>query len=210
MWPLLQSDHVLWYDKPAEFFEESLVIGNGKMGASVFGGVQSDKIYLNDLTLWSGEPVDPNMNPDAHTYIPAIREALRNENYKLADSLNKKIQGKFSESYAPLGTMFINMKHEGEPINYYRELDLSTATTKVNYEILGVTYSREYFISYPDKVMVIKLSASKPKALNFDITFESPLRFTADSEKKVLKIHGYAPIHTEPSYRGNMPIEHCF
>jgi alpha-L-fucosidase 2 len=183
-----QSDHVLWYSKPATFFEESLVLGNGKMGASVFGGVQSEKIYLNDLTLWSGEPVNPDMNPDAHTYIPAIREALRNENYKLADSLNKKVQGEFSESYAPLGTMFINMKHEGEPTNYYRELDLSTATMKVTYKIQDIIYTREYFISYPDKVMVIKLSANKPKSLNFDITFESLLKFTTDSDKKVFKI----------------------
>jgi alpha-L-fucosidase 2 len=200
-----QSDHILWYNKPATFFEESLVLGNGKMGASVFGGVQSDKIYLNDLTLWSGGPVDPNMNPDAHTFIPAIREALRNEDYKLADSLNKNVQGKFSESYAPLGTMFINMKHEGEATNYHRELDLSTAVTKVNYEINGVTYTREYFISYPDKVMVIKLSANKPKSMNFDVTFESLLKYTTESDKKVLKSHGYAPTHAEPSYRGNMP-----
>ena len=70
------SAHVLWYDKPATYFEESLVLGNGKMGASVFGGVESDKIYLNDITLWSGEPVDPYMNPEAYKYVPEIREAL--------------------------------------------------------------------------------------------------------------------------------------
>ena len=61
-----QSDHILWYDHPATYFEESLVLGNGKMGACVFGGVSSDKIYLNDATLWSGEPVNPDMNPEAH------------------------------------------------------------------------------------------------------------------------------------------------
>jgi len=203
LYAMAQSDHILWYNKPATFFEESLVLGNGKMGASVFGGVQSDKIYLNDITLWTGEPIDPNMNPDAYTYIPAIREALKNEDYKLADSLNKNVQGKFSESYAPLGTMFINMKHEGDAINYHRELDLSTAVTKVSYEIDGIMYNREYFISYPDKVMVIKLSASKPKSLNFDITFESLLKFTVESDKKIFKAQGYAPTHAEPSYRGN-------
>ena len=71
-----QSPVKLWFDKPATYFEESLVLGNGKMGASVFGGPESDKIYLNDATLWSGEPVDPNMNPDAYKSIPQIREAL--------------------------------------------------------------------------------------------------------------------------------------
>ena len=101
---IAQSNHILWYNQPAEFFEESLVLGNGKMGATVFGGVNSDKIYLNDITLWSGEPVNANMNPEAYKNIPAIREALKNENYKLAEELNKKLQGKNSESYSPLGT----------------------------------------------------------------------------------------------------------
>ena len=73
-----QSDHILWYDRPAQYFEESLVLGNGQTGAAVFGGVESDMIYLNDATLWSGEPVDPHMNPEAFVHIPAIREALKN------------------------------------------------------------------------------------------------------------------------------------
>jgi len=67
-----QSANTLWYNKPAQYFEESLVLGNGKMGASVFGGVLSDKIFLNDATLWSGGPVDANMNPEAYKNIPAI------------------------------------------------------------------------------------------------------------------------------------------
>ncbi len=70
-----QPDKTLWYKQPAEHFEESLVIGNGTQGASVFGGVTSDKIYLNDATLWSGEPVNANMNPQAYTHIAAIRES---------------------------------------------------------------------------------------------------------------------------------------
>lgn len=119
-----QSKNSLYFNKPAEFFEQSLVLGNGKMGASVFGGVNSDKIFLNDATLWSGEPVNPNMNPEAYKNLPAVREALRNEDYKLADQLNKKLQGSFSQSYAPLGTLFLNFSHEGEAKNYYRELDM--------------------------------------------------------------------------------------
>ena len=73
-----QSNNTLWYNKPAEYFEEALALGNGRIGATVFGGVQSDQIYLNDATLWAGEPVDPNMNPDAYKNISAIREALLN------------------------------------------------------------------------------------------------------------------------------------
>ena len=128
-----QSPTKLWFDEPATYFEESLVLGNGKMGASVFGGVESDQIYLNDATLWSGEPVDPNMNPDAYQSIPKIRAALANEDYQLGDELNRDIQGKFTESFAPLGTLFLNFEHEGEVGDYYRELDISNATAKTTY-----------------------------------------------------------------------------
>lgn len=200
-----QSDHTLWYDKEAQFFEESLVLGNGQTGASVFGGVESDQIYLNDATLWAGEPVDANMNPDAHTYIPAIREALKNEDYPLADSLQRKVQGSFSESYAPLGTLFMDFKHKGVPENYYRELNISEAISRVSYEIDGVKYKREYFISHPDRVMVIKLSCSEKGALNFDLRFESLLNFELNTENNLLEVHGRAPYHAEPSYRGDMP-----
>jgi len=200
-----QSNHVLWYGQPAQYFEESLVLGNGKMGASVFGGVLSDQIYLNDAKLWSGGPVDANMNPEAYKNIPAIREALKNENYKLADELNKKVQGRFSESYAPLGTLFLEFKHEGKPTNYYRALDISQAISKVTYEVDGVKFSREYFISYPDQMMAIKLTSSQKGALNFGVRFESQLRDSVFAAGNVLKIRGYAPAHAEPSYRSSKP-----
>ncbi|MEZ4773286.1 MAG: glycoside hydrolase family 95 protein [Bacteroidia bacterium] len=200
-----QSDHILWYNQPAEYFEETLVLGNGKTGASVFGGVESDKIYLNDATLWSGEPVNPNMNPDAHTYVPAIREALRNENYRLADSLNRKLQGSFSQSYAPLGTMFIHTKHHDAPQNYYRELDIHEAISRVTYQADGIGFQREYFVSYPDQVMVIHMKSSKKGSLNFSLDFESLLKYKTTASGKTFEATGYAPIHAEPSYRGNMP-----
>lgn len=200
-----QSDHKLWYSKPAEYFEETLVLGNGKMGASVFGGVASDKIYLNDITLWSGEPVNANMNPEAYKNIPAIREALKNENYKLADELQRKVQGSFSQSYAPLGTLLLNFKGEAEAKNYQRELDISNAVSTVTYEVDGVKFTREYFISYPDQIMVVRLTSSKPGTLSFDVNFESQLKNTVTVVGQELKAKGYAPVKAEPSYRGNMP-----
>ncbi len=196
---------VLWYDEPTEHFEQSLVLGNGKVGASVFGGVTSDKIYLNDATLWAGEPVDPNMNPDAHTYIPKIREALANEDYELSDKLLRNVQGKFSESFAPLGTMYMDFDHDSTVSEYYRELDISEATSLTRYEVDGVQFEREYFISHPDQVMVIKLKANKNKALNFKVRFESLLKYGLTGNEDVLKADGYAPYHAEPNYRGDMP-----
>lgn len=200
-----QSTTKLWYDKPAEHFEESLVLGNGKIGASVFGGTRRDKIYLNDATLWSGEPVNANMRPAAFKFVPAIREALRNENYKLADSLQRNLQGSFSESYAPLGTMFLKFNHASDPKNYYRELDMSNAISKTTYEIEGVKFIREYFISHPDKAFIIKLKSSKKAAINVEIGFESLLKYTFSKDGNTLAVNGYAPYHTEPAYRGNMP-----
>jgi alpha-L-fucosidase 2 len=196
-----QSDHILSYKQPAEFFEESLVLGNGKQGATVFGGVELDKIYLNDITLWSGEPVNVNMNPEAYKNLPAIREALKNENYKLAEELNKKIQGKNSESYSPLGTMEINNHHKGKVSSYYRELDISKAISKVSYEIDGVKFSREYFVSAPDKIMVIRLTSSQKGALNFDINSNSLLKFKTEIKDNLLSMNGSAPIHENPGYQ---------
>ena len=200
-----KSELKLWYDEPAEFFEESLVLGNGKMGASVFGGIEQDQIYLNDITLWAGEPVDPYMNPDAYTHVEEVRTALKNEDYQLADQLQRKLQGKFSESYAPLGTMFIQYKHGKQVQDYYRELNISNAISTVKYEIDGVTYTREYFISHPDQIMAIKLMSNQEGKLDFEISFESLLKYGTSVEGELLKVRGYAPYHAEPNYRGLMP-----
>lgn len=200
-----QTDRILYYDKPAQYFEESLPIGNGKTGACVFGGVQTDRIFLNDITLWSGEPVNTKMNPEAYKHLPAIREALQHEDYRLADVLQKKIQGKFSESYAPLGTLLLNMKHVGKETAYKRELDISQAISNVAYTIHGIRYTREYFVSHPHQVMVIRLTSSKKGSLSFDLSFESLLRFKLSVAENIVTVNGYAPVHAEPDYRGNIP-----
>ena len=93
----------LHYNQPAQFFEEALVIGNGMTGATVYGGTDTDRLSLNDITLWTGEPCNMDIySPDAHQSIPAIREALRKGDYKKADQLQKNVQGHFSQNYQPL------------------------------------------------------------------------------------------------------------
>jgi alpha-L-fucosidase 2 len=199
-----QLDKTLWYKQPAQHFEESLVLGNGTQGASVFGGVLTDKIFLNDATLWSGEPVkSADINPEAYKQLPIIREALKADNFKRADSLSKKMQGKFSESYAPLGTLFMDFGHGPDAKNYYRELNLAEATSAVRYEINGVTYSREYFVSQPDHVLVIRLTSSKKGALSVALKFNSLLKNQVTVADNTLKANGYAPTRAEPNYRGN-------
>ncbi|MBK9491815.1 MAG: glycoside hydrolase family 95 protein [Haliscomenobacter sp.] len=195
-------DRLMYYAQPAKHFEESLVLGNGRIGAVVHGGIKSDKIFLNDATLWAGSPVDPDMNPTAYTHLPAIREALRQEDYRKADSLNRRhLQGKFSESYAPLGTLYIDMAHAEAASNYRRQLDLSTAISTTSYQLAGVTYTREYFISHPQQVLLIRMTASQLGKLSFNLRFNSLLRHQVNTSTNVLNASGRAPAHAEPSYR---------
>jgi alpha-L-fucosidase 2 len=189
----------LWYTKPAQYFEEALVLGNGKQGATVFGGTKTDQIYLNDLTLWSGEPMNPRMNPEAYKHLPAVRAALQKENYPAADSLMLKMQGKFSESYAPLGTLYLDFDHENTS-NYLRDLSLDQATAHVSYQTQGHTIQREYFVSHPDKVFVIHLKSSEKGTLAFRVRFDSKLKFAIHSSVNHLHANGTAPVRADPNY----------
>lgn len=195
----IQQPMKLWYNRAANAFEEALVLGNGKMGATVYGGAETDLIHLNDITLWSGEPVDPYMNKEAYKHLPAVREALKRNDYAAADTLVKKIQGKFSESYAPLGNLYLDF-HTNNVSHYYRDLDLDKALASVQYETDGNTIKREYFVSYPDKVMVIRITGTKAKALSFTVRFDSKLQYKAVPGKPYLHFRGSAPVRAEPNY----------
>ena len=203
---------ILWYDKPAKVFEEALPIGNGRMGGMVYGGVQQDRISLNEATLWGGYPVDPNMNPKAKEYLPLVRKALEQENYKKADSLLRFIQGKFSSSYAPLGNLWLNMNVTGPVYNYQRKLDMSTGIAAVTFNADATHYSKEYFISHPHQLMFIRLKAAGKNKLNLTVSFNSLLPYKTEAElaefipfNNTLQMKGMAPSLAEPSYRGNMP-----
>jgi len=196
----IQPPLKLWYDAPAQYFEESLVLGNGQQGATVFGGISTDKIYLNDLTLWSGEPVNANMNPQAYKNLPAVRKALADKNYKKAGELIKKLQGKFSESYAPLGTLYLDFNDDPYINDYYRELDLNQAIAKVKTESNSNTIEREYLVSNPDKIFAIHLKSKKAGALGFTIRFESLLLHTTTAANNLLQANGVAPVKADPIY----------
>ena len=152
-----QAPMVLQYDRPADFFEESLPIGNGKLGALIYGGTDDNIIYLNDITLWTGKPVDRNLDADAHQWIPKIREALFNEDYQLADSLQLHVQGPNSQYFQPLGTLHIKDLGLGTVSNYHRSLSLDSAIIKDRYVRDGKVITREYFASNPDKLIAIRL-----------------------------------------------------
>lgn len=182
----------LWYDRPAERFEQSLAIGNGKLGALVYGQPDRNIIHLNDITFWTGKPLDLTIDKDAHRWIPAIREALFKEDYKLADSLQHHVQGANSQYYQPLGTLLINDLNHGEVSDYYRELSLDSAVCRDRYTRGGVTISREYFVSHPDKVIAIHLKASKPGGLHCSLMLNSQVNHGVKVSDRQITMTGNA------------------
>lgn len=168
----------LWYDRPASVWEEALPLGNAKTGAMVFGGVGTERYQLNDNTLWSGFP-DPGNNPDAPKILPLVRKAVFEGNYDSASELWKKMQGPYSARYLPLGDLLLKShSRDTTPMIYYRDLDLNNATARVTYTTnTGITYNREVFISFPDKVMVIHITSSKRGGINFNAALTSRLRY---------------------------------
>ncbi|MEN9381898.1 MAG: Alpha-L-fucosidase [Bacteroidota bacterium] len=196
----IQAPMKLWYENPANHFEEALLLGNGMQGATVFGGISIDKIYLNDLTLWSGEPVNANMNPQAFKYLPDVRKALKENNYKKADQLIKKLQGKYSASYAPLGTLLLEMNDDPYITDYNRTLDIDQAIAKVKTTSNSNVIEREYLASNPDKIVAIHLTSKKAGALGFTIRFQSLLKYEKTIGSNTISIQGIAPIKADPPY----------
>jgi alpha-L-fucosidase 2 len=192
----------LWYKEPAAEWSQALPLGNGRLGAMVFGGTDEELIQLNEATLWSGGPVDNNINPAAAGYLPAVREALFKERYHEADSLLRKMQGAYSQSYLPLGDIRIHqLLKDTAAQQYYRDLDIANARATTRFSSGGVTYSREMFISAPDQVIVIRLRASQKRALNFKVAASSQLQYqNVKIGAKELAMRGKAPSQVDPNY----------
>jgi alpha-L-fucosidase 2 len=208
---IAQNKLALWYNKPATQWVEALPVGNGHIGGMIFGGVEEELIQLNESTLYSGGPVKRNINPEAHTYLQPLREALlKEEDYTKADQLAKKMQGLFTESYLPLGDVVIRQNFGGAtPSDYYRDLDLQNAIATTRFTINGVQYKRETFTSAPGKLMVIRITASRMKALNFIVSAKSQLRYRMTvNGKSELVINGKAPAHVDPSYYNPKDRQH--
>jgi len=202
----------LWYNKPASQWVEALPVGNGHIGAMIFGGVEDELLQLNESTLYSGGPVKDTINPRAFQYLAAIREALlQDENYSKADSLTHYMQGMFTESYMPMGDIMIHQNFNGaKPTDYYRDLNIQQAIVATSFTVNGIKYTRELFTSAPANVMMIKLTASQKEKLSFDVSAKSQLHFNVSSNgKDEFIINGKAPAHVDPSYynpKGRTPV----
>ena len=201
-----QPSLVLHYDRPATCLEEALPIGNGRLGALVYGGTQEERISLNDITLWTGEPDAGAAHPDllegvgveAAATIPLIRAALEQEDYAQAERLQRRVQGHFSESYMPLGTLWIQHLEDGAVSGYYRELDLGTAVARTSYSRDGKPFEAEYYVSAPDSVIVVRMKAAG--GLRARIRLDSPLPCAVSAADGVLTMDGYAAWHAYPGY----------
>ena len=195
-----QPDEIIWFDTPATYFEEAFPLGNGFIGMMVKGGVTDEDLLLNESSLWTGGPFDPDMNPDAWKNLKDVREALFSENYRLAETLVRKMQGKFSESFAPLGNLHILFRNSDSIQNYNRKLDLSTGIATVDFDWDNNRFHREFFVSNPDRVAVIKLTGSKSSSLSFTLSSTSLLKFKTSVHDSDLVMDGIAPVHDEPNY----------
>ncbi len=197
-----QTENKLWYEQPASVWTEALPLGNGSFGAMVFGGMKDELLQLNDATLWSGGPVKHNVNPEAKTFLPKARAALFNNEHDSAEYYTKQMQGVYSQNYLPLGDVLIHQQlPEAAATAYYRDLNVANATSVTMFIVNGISYKREAFISYPAGVMVMRISASKPKGLTLDIGLKSLLHYqnkTVGNNEIIL--HGKAPAHSDPGY----------
>ncbi|WP_108992355.1 glycoside hydrolase family 95 protein [Paenibacillus agaridevorans] len=189
----------LHYATPANKWTEALPLGNGRLGAMVFGGIETERLQLNEDTLWSGEPKDTT-NPNAQKVLPEIRELINQGNFVEADELCKQAMGPYTQSYMPMGDLFIHFYHGALANNYERQLDLETATSGVRYRIGTVTYTRTCFISSPDNVVVLRIEADRQKMISFKANLSSPLRSQTTVELERYIINGQAPIHVDPNY----------
>lgn len=191
----------LYYERPAEYFEEALVIGNGTMGATLYGGVKKDKISFNDITLWTGEPESENSSPDAFNVIPEIRALLDNEDYQGADKAQYKVQGHYSENYQPLGTLTIEYLDDTAGISdYHRWLDIGNATARTQYLKDGKLFTSDYFASAPDSVIVIRLKSENKEGIHASLSFDSPLPHSSQVADNEISVEGYAAYHSFPVY----------
>ncbi len=170
----------LWYDRPAEQWEEALPIGNGRLGAMIFGAPSTEHLQLNEKTVWAGEPGN-NVPHGFKEILPEIRSFIFEGKYKEAQDLTMtRIPRRVPDNlnygmpYQPVGDLWIDFPIQGKISDYYRDLDIANAISSVSYEADGVTYKREYFATAVDQVIAIRLTTNKKGKISFTMRASSP------------------------------------
>ena len=195
----MPSANTLLLGTPAATWLDALPIGNGRVGAMVHGGVDREVLSLNHDTLWSGQPVSPPVTKDP-ALLAEMRKLVFAEDYHGADQLSHEMQGPFSQSYQPLAELTLDFGHTGGPEGYRRTLDLDSAIAKVKYRAGGATFTREAFVSHPHQMIVLRITADKPGALNGHIALSSLLHSQSRAAGKRVLLTGKAPAICKPDY----------
>jgi alpha-L-fucosidase 2 len=175
---------VLWYRQPAVKWEEALPVGNGRLGAMVFGGVTQERLQLNEGTLWAGGPYDP-VNPEAKAALPQVRQLVNEGKYKEAAQLiSAKVMAKplTQMPYQTVGDLLLTFTGTTNTENYRRELNLDTATAIVSYTSDGVRYTREVFANAPDHVIVVRLTADQRGKVSFAAGMKTSMKATVETD----------------------------
>jgi len=171
---IAKQDLALWYDRPATIWTEATPLGNGHMGAMLFGGVERERLQLNEGTLYSGDPNRTYTPIDVREKYPEVDRLMKEGKYAEAQSMvSQNWLGRNHQCYQPLGDLYLDFQHEGAVTDYKRTLDLETAVAKVEYKAAGTTYTREYFASYPGRIIVIKLTAQGTGKINGSLNFST-------------------------------------
>lgn len=171
-----ESHLKLWYTRPASQWVEALPVGNGRLGAMVYGDPCKEVIQLNENTVWAGQPYR-NDNPDAREALPEVRKLIFAGKYKEAqDLINNKFISKVSQGmpYQTVGNLRLLFEGHENYTSYYRELDIEKAVVSSHYLLNGVTYKTTVFSSYPDQVIIISISADKPGSVSFSASLDRP------------------------------------
>lgn len=203
---LSAADPVLWYRRPAQRWGDALPVGNGRLGGMVFGGVGSERIQLNEDTVWNGKKRD-RVNPEALKALPEVRrllfagkpvEATALEDQKMLGIPNRQ------PPYQPLGDLKLEFSGHENPQDYRRELNLATGIARVSYRIGDVVFTREVFSSSPDQVLVVRITCDKPGQLTFraTLTREQDSQTTVVAPDRVI-LTGEAIAHTNFWIRSN-------
>jgi alpha-L-fucosidase 2 len=210
-----RSDSILWYDQPASSFNEALPLGNGRLGAMVYGGTSREKLSLNEDTLWAGERA-PSPSLEAQTALREARSAIASGDYEGAQRIiDEKILTQFNQPYLPAGDLIIERENPGKTSGYRRSLDLASGLANSEWTMDGNTYSEECFISAVDQVIVVRLESKIPS--NVRLSLDCQLRNRISPTINGLDLESEVPVFVGSPSEGvlyatsgaSIPRRHC-